>query len=529
MGWRQGAVVAAPAQPGGVALFLGGLLLMVLALGVWARVLARRLAAANIQRSLRRYNRIVTQARGAIPAWFALGLFGLGWGDAVLRMLGPVGQWSVETPAAVVGTLPALLAWCALWWSQYPAERVLREQSLLAQLEYGAPAYAPPPLYDYVLSNLRLQLLFIVVPVLMLLGAHDLVQVLILRPLAITVDQNPLVNLGFVLAATAIVFIIAPAVLRRVLHTEPLPEGPLRARLESLCRRYRLRYRQILLWRTHHNMGNAAVMGVVPQFRYILLSDLLLETMTPQQVEAVFAHELGHVVHRHMAWYVLFIFAFMFVLAGPGQWVDDQLMRLGWLRSAMPAELLSLIAGGGLFVAAFGYVSRRFERQADVFAARTMQAQAAGDMMAAAPAAVGAGTLVPEATVTPEAAPSFGAEPVRRGDVGQVGRYGAGLFASALHRVAVINGIPVAARSWCHGSIAKRMNYLLALADEPARTREFDRVMGRLRLALIGIVIVSGAWAMTVQIRTSSAAASSSSTAGPPMPAAAAGNAAAMR
>ena len=56
-----------------------------------------------------------------------------------------------------------------------------------------------------------------------------------------------------------------------------------------------------------NNMGNAAVMGLFPQVRYILLSDLLLETMTDEQVEAVFAHEVGHIVHRHMAWYVVLI------------------------------------------------------------------------------------------------------------------------------------------------------------------------------------------------------------------------------
>ena len=74
----------------------------------------------------------------------------------------------------------------------------------------------------------------------------------------------------------------------------------------ALCRRVGMRYRDILLWRTQNNMGNAAVMGLVPQVRYILLSDLLLETMTESQIEAVFAHELGHIVHRHMAWYIVF-------------------------------------------------------------------------------------------------------------------------------------------------------------------------------------------------------------------------------
>ena len=72
-----------------------------------------------------------------------------------------------------------------------------------------------------------------------------------------------------------------------------------------------MRYRDILVWRTHSNMGNAAVMGILPHMRYVLLSDLLLETMTDEQIEAVFAHEMGHVVHRHMAWFVLFFVTVM--------------------------------------------------------------------------------------------------------------------------------------------------------------------------------------------------------------------------
>jgi len=37
------------------------------------------------------------------------------------------------------------------------------------------------------------------------------------------------------LIAAALVFLFAPEILRRVLHTEPLPNSPLRRRLEALC------------------------------------------------------------------------------------------------------------------------------------------------------------------------------------------------------------------------------------------------------------------------------------------------------
>jgi len=43
----------------------------------------------------------------------------------------------------------------------------------------------------------------------------------------------------------------------------------------------------------------------------------------------------------------------------------------------------------------------------------------------------------------------------------------------------------VRARSWCHGSIAKRMQYLRELSADPARTARFDRFMLFLYGALV--------------------------------------------
>jgi hypothetical protein len=80
-----------------------------------------------------------------------------------------------------------------------------------------------------------------------------------------------------------------------------------------------------------------------------------------------------------------------------------------------------------------------------------------------------------------------------------VGPYGATVFASALHRVAVINNIPVAARSWCHGSIAKRMKYLEELSADPSHTTRFDRFMGKLYVALVLALVVCGAWAVVAR------------------------------
>ncbi len=81
---------------------------------------------------------------------------------------------------------------------------------------------------------------------------------------------------------------------------------------------------------------------------------------------------------------------------------------------------------------------------------------------------------------------------------GYVGRQGAEVFCSALERVAVVNNIPIAARSWCHGSIAKRMRFLENLSGDPARTRRFDRFMYRFYVTLIVMLSIFAGWTMLV-------------------------------
>jgi hypothetical protein len=68
------------------------------------------------------------------------------------------------------------------------------------------------------------------------------------------------------------------------------------------------------------------------------------------------------------------------------------------------------------------------------------------------------------------------------------------MLASALHRVAIINNMPVRVRSWCHGSIARRMDYVRHLGADPQRTARFDQLMSRLNLALLGILFAGAAW-----------------------------------
>ena len=455
----------------GSALFLAGLFALVGVMSLWGARVGRR---GGFRAG--RFLRAMATARLLMLAWFAAGLFYLGWGGAVTAAEGRWLPWPAgvaESPGLILGTLPVLLAWAGLVAARHPVERAARERSILERLDMGLPVYHSPGLGKYVGSNLRLGLGFTLAPILAVLLLRDIIRIgLWLHGTAPPAWFDAAATFGPV----ALVFVLAPELLRRVLPTRPLPAGRLRDRLEAMCARTGLRYRNILLWDTGHGMGNAAVMGVIPQVRYILLSDLLVETMSDRQIEAVFAHEVGHVRHRHMAWYVAFIAGLMLVLAGPGDWLSRAAMNIS------PAgEWVVSLGALGLGLLGFGLLSRRFERQADVFAARTMQAE-----------------------IEPEVRPTY------------VGEGGASLFASALARVAQVNGIPlVARRSWAdgrglrfgywldlladttgnylHGSLLSRIHRLRDMADEPGSTRRFDRKMRRVKWALVALLAIGGA------------------------------------
>ena len=448
-------------------LFFGFYLFLIGTLALWSRLLARRVRGTALHRQMRYFDRVIFASRLMVLAWFAVGVFFLGWGELVYAMMGRLNRFPIQLPHTIVGTLPCLLAWMALWWSQYPADRALREQNMMVQFDEELPLRRPPTFASFFLLNLRLQILFTAVPLLLILLLHDTAMIA-LRITGIARYPSDALEGAVTLLSALVVFIRAPVIIRRVLQTQSLPDGALRRRLEAFCREHNLKYRDILIWQTNHNLGNAAVMGIIPQVRYILMSDLLLETMTPEQIEAVFAHEVGHIVHRHMIWYLVFFKGVMLALAAVALLVEFYL-RFVHLPGWLPTDLLMTLAGAGGFLVAFGFVSRRFERQADVFAARQMERRATTQ-------------LALSSTVNPC----------------HVGPYGARIFSSALQKVALINGMPITGplwRNWCHGSIDTRMRYLLKISEDPAQTRQFDRWMRTLYAALVtALLIVGGLW-----------------------------------
>jgi STE24 endopeptidase len=436
---------------GAFSVFVAGYLLLVGVMAVWARLLARRILENDFRPSLRRFHWLAHLSRWIIPAWLAFGLLTrVGWGQYVLSIVG----FRFQLPGLLLGTSPAMLTWMALWWAEFPADRALREQNVMDELMQDLPVHEPPRFGRYFLTALRQQLLPVVLPVLLIILLRDI------GVLIIDGRIPPAYADLAMLPAAAIVYLLSPEILRRLFNARPLEDSPLRRRLEEMCRRVGLRYRDILLWQTDYSMANAAVIGILPYWRYVLLSDRLLETMSDDEIEAVFAHELGHIVHHHMLWLGVFFIIIMLASLGPvqvaGDWVMGHLPRGHALLGAQ-GDLIGAAAAFAMTIYLMGCLSRRLERQADVFAARMMEVDWAS------------------AEATPH-----------------VGPRGAEILSSALRRVAFVNNIPLRARDLFHPSIAKRLQYLQGLSSDPARTGEFDRFMSRLYAMLILTLLTCG-------------------------------------
>lgn len=440
------------------AALFGSMGLLLLGMGVYSRVLARRTTVLSFYSSMYRINRWTRLCRFAIPIWFAVAVFALDW-PAVVRRLVPSGlPLTLDAPLLLIGTLPAMLAMVLLWWAAYPADRALRDLSILDRFDQGLPVHSGPTLWQYLMVNARMQLLFMLVPVLAIMALRDVAAV-VLYFAGIQVSQA--LEIVVSLVCMLPVLLMAPVLLVLVLSTERLADSPLRSRLEELCRQQGLRVKNVLLWKTHNSVGNAAVMGLIPGMRYLLVTDLLLDAMPEEQVVAVFAHEIGHIAHRHLLWMAACGLCLMFAAAGPA----DSMLR--WLSQYVTIEhpydgLLALAVSAPAIAVLFGFAVRRFERQADVFAARSL------------PLADGQS-----------------AEPVGRTFVKSPG---AALVCEALRHVAIINNISITANEWLHGSLASRMAFLRQISDDPVRTWRFDRLMRHLRWVIVAVLIVTLLW-----------------------------------
>ncbi len=436
------------AASGWVGVYLVFSLMCLTGYGRLNRRLGRALAAGwdlDGPRALTRLNLVLSAA-----AIGALGVLAHGLEfRSYVRLVPWVGDLSSFQGLVGMSVFIGLLM--TLWYWSWPAHR--------AVFGYGVSRRG------YVVGQVRLAVP-IIVPWLVLSAVFDGLEA-IPWPWLNRSLNNPagvLVLFGLGLLVAAYFF---PLLVRYVWGLKPLPPGPVRDRVLSVARGLGFDPAQVHLWPLMDGRGlSAGVLGFFRRTRYLLISPALLEALPPDELDAVIAHEAGHVHYRHVRFFLLIMLGYglttavvleiLLPLAAAGEAVlfrvppTEPLAEAGlalWIGLPLVAFMLLYFRG------VMGWFMRHFERQADAFA------------------------LAAHGNPLP--------------------------ISASLERLARLSGRIRNLPSWHHFSIAQRVGFLSRAWNQPEIVRRHDRLVRRGRVAFVlGLVLVGflgfqvsfGAW-----------------------------------
>jgi len=230
---------------------------------------------------------------------------------------------------------------------------------------------------EFVINNFKLNLP-IVLPWLIINFIVDFLKILpfpLSRMLASSEwGETIIVLLFFILLA-----FIFPVLIKYLWNLHSMPAGPARAHMEEFCRQQKFTYSDIMVWPLYEGkMLTAGVMGISKRYRYVLITPALLEVLTPFEVEAVLAHEIGHVKKYHLQLYLVLFLGFGLVASLITSPLLYLLLNSNIFYQAInfigidPEAALAFWGAAPMFVImlvyfryVFGFFMRNFERQAD--------------------------------------------------------------------------------------------------------------------------------------------------------------------
>ena len=158
---------------------------------------------------------------------------------------------------------------------------------------------------EYVLSNISFALP-VVLPWLVLSATVDIIGLLPFEAPKKFLASSEGESIFFIFFLFFIT-LLGPVFIRKIWRCKPLEAGYWRDRIEALSDRAGIAFADIVYWPVFGGrMITAGVMGLVGKFRYLLVTDALFDYLTPEEIDTVVAHEIGHVKQRHMYFYLLF-------------------------------------------------------------------------------------------------------------------------------------------------------------------------------------------------------------------------------
>jgi tetratricopeptide (TPR) repeat protein len=201
-------------------------------------------------------------------------------------------------------------------------------------------------------------------------------------------------------------------------------------------------------------MITAAVMGLIRQFRYILVTDAMLY-LSPAEVDAVISHEIGHVKQRHLVFYLVFFAGYLLIAYALFDLIVFALLYLSPLSLLIDSTGVNQDSAGSavfsltlifMFVVyfrfIFGFFMRNFERQADCYVYRMLD------------------------TSRP--------------------------LIEALKKIAVTTGLSPDKPNWHHFSIAQRIQYLEKCENDRRWVTDHDRKVKKGIIAYLAVLVIAG-------------------------------------
>ena len=307
---------------------------------------------------------------------------------------------------------------------------------------------------SYVLSNISFSLP-VILPWIMISIGMDIINIL---PFSapkrlLGTPEGQVIFFSFFLAALVV---IAPSLIKFFWRCRPLPDGLKRKRIEAICEKANLKYNNILMWPIFEGkMLTAGVMGLIKRFRYILVTESLLQILNDDEIDAVMAHEIGHIKKKHLVFYLIFLLGFIVLSYAVFDLIlyailysnlSFPIIRDSQFEQVTLTSILLTVAMASIlliyFRYVFGYFMRNCERQADLYAF---------DLL------------------------------------------GSSLWlVSSLEKIAVYSGKSHDRPSWHHFSIRQRIDYLKKCEDDRSMIVRHDRKLRRSIMLFIGGMLCIG-------------------------------------
>jgi len=326
------------------------------------RRLLQRIKRGGIIKAESRFSSLLTRHAILAIFIFAINVYGLSLPSFIAAWM----------PFTVLPTLQAVLfvalfvSYLAILWA-------------FAHKSYQIVYHSRVSRQAYVFSNISFAMP-VLLPWFVLSTASDLIWILPFDTLQ-KFFTTPIGEVLFFLLFLLAVALFGPLLIQKFWQCRPLEAGSHRARIEHLCHSVNLGFRNILHWPIFEGrIITAGVMGLVKQFRFILVTRALLDLLEPDEIDAVIAHEIGHVKHRHLLYYLFFFIGYMVISFSLLDLVVYALIyfdpvlrffnRIGFSAVGATSLVFGLVIIAVFlfyFRFVFGFFMRNFERQADAY------------------------------------------------------------------------------------------------------------------------------------------------------------------